>query len=305
VLPASCLGDQHVLHKDAYFVPRMLHGDEGRLFGAGDAVPNLSPRASAYMDAISVPPDGPQRSDLLWRHVLAVGYSPQYLADNGGGVAADFPRVPLPATASALRASAALGGRLEGLLDPLRDPSAGIHGLVAAEPPRGDPTAEVGTLRRIDGGPVRTARGDLSVNAGWGRGQGTKVFPGRGRQLRRDPTDAELSAFGGSAAALSPVLDVYLNDGTFWSCVPLPAWELRIGGFQVLKKWLSYREEGDGPPLLGRPLTVAEAREFTDLVRRLTAVVLLADELDASFAAVAESCWWWPSGTATPTDGPP
>lgn len=303
VLPASCLGDQHALHKDAYFVPRVLHRDEGQLFGAGDAVPNLSPHASAYLYEIGAPPNGAQGADLLWRHVLAVGYSPQYLADNGGGVSADFPRVPLPATAAALGTSAALGARLERLLDPLVD-ATDADGEPVDGAGGGGWTTRVGALRRTGGGPVRASRGDLSVNVGWGRAHSaTKVFPGRGRLVQREPTGEESERFGGSAVALSPVVDVYLNADTLWSCVPLPAWEFRIGGFQVLKKWLSYREHGEGPPLLGRSLTVAEAREFTDLARRLTVVVLLADELDASFAAVAQDCWQWKPG-ATPRTTP-
>ena len=37
-------------------------------------------------------------------------------------------------------------------------------------------------------------------------------------------------------------LDVYLNAGCYWKNVPRPAWEFTLGGYQVLKKWLSYRE---------------------------------------------------------------
>jgi hypothetical protein len=38
-------------------------------------------------------------------------------------------------------------------------------------------------------------------------------------------------------------LDVYLNDVAYWSNVPLRVWEYTIGGYQVIKKWLSYREK--------------------------------------------------------------
>ena len=46
--------------------------------------------------------------------------------------------------------------------------------------------------------------------------------------------------------------------------------ELRLGGYQVLKKWLSYRERS----LLGRPLRPEEVRHFTDIARRIGAMVL-------------------------------
>ena len=49
--------------------------------------------------------------------------------------------------------------------------------------------------------------------------------------------------------------DVSLNDVAYWRCVPARVWTYTIGGYQVMKKWLSYRER----PLLGRDLKVEEA----------------------------------------------
>ena len=37
-------------------------------------------------------------------------------------------------------------------------------------------------------------------------------------------------------------LDIHLNDRAFWRNVPAAVWTYRLGGYQVLKKWLSYRE---------------------------------------------------------------
>lgn len=54
-----------------------------------------------------------------------------------------------------------------------------------------------------------------------------------------------------------------LNGVAMWRAVPLSVWEYRIGGYQVVKKWLSYREES----VLGRPLTKDEEREVTSMVR--------------------------------------
>jgi hypothetical protein len=50
--------------------------------------------------------------------------------------------------------------------------------------------------------------------------------------------------------------DVYLSDVAYWSNIPIRVWEYTIGGYQVIKKWLSYREH----PLLGRPLSKDEVR---------------------------------------------
>ena len=81
------------------------------------------------------------------------------------------------------------------------------------------------------------------------------------------------------------MLDIYLNDQARWRAVPAAAWDFKIGGFQVLRKWLSYRERR----VLGHDLTIAEARVFTNITRRLTALVLLGAKLDANYIAVTGS----------------
>ena len=35
---------------------------------------------------------------------------------------------------------------------------------------------------------------------------------------------------------------IYLNDWAYWRNVPANLWSYKLGGYQVLKKWLSYRE---------------------------------------------------------------
>lgn len=36
-------------------------------------------------------------------------------------------------------------------------------------------------------------------------------------------------------------LDIHLNATTRWKDIPTEAWNYNLGGYQVLKKWLSYR----------------------------------------------------------------
>jgi hypothetical protein len=55
-----------------------------------------------------------------------------------------------------------------------------------------------------------------------------------------------------------------------------------IGGYQVIKKWLSYREER----ILGRSLQPEEAYEVMHMARRILAIVLLEPALNASYRAV-------------------
>ena len=66
--------------------------------------------------------------------------------------------------------------------------------------------------------------------------------------------------------------------------VPAAVWDYKIGGFQVLRKWLSYRDKR----ALGRDLTTAEARAFTTIARRLTALVLLGPKLDANYLRITD-----------------
>ena len=65
--------------------------------------------------------------------------------------------------------------------------------------------------------------------------------------------------------------DVHLNHNARWSNVPAAVWNYRLGGYQVLKKWLSYRES----KVLGRPLLPEEVEHFPNTARRIAAILLL------------------------------
>jgi len=88
--------------------------------------------------------------------------------------------------------------------------------------------------------------------------------------------------------------DVYLSDRAFWRCVPARVWTYIIGGYQVMKKWLSYRERG----LLGRDLTADEARYVTEMARRIAAILLLEPALDANYERVKADTYAWPGGSS-------
>jgi hypothetical protein len=76
--------------------------------------------------------------------------------------------------------------------------------------------------------------------------------------------------------------DVYLNDLADWRNVPAKMWTYTLGGYQVMKKWLSYREKA----LLGRGLKIEEVKEVTEMARRNAALLLLRPALDANYQAV-------------------
>lgn len=80
-------------------------------------------------------------------------------------------------------------------------------------------------------------------------------------------------------------MDIYLNEKVCWRGVPQAVWDFKIGGFQVLRKLLSYRERS----IPGRDLTVAKVRQVTDICVRLTELVLLGPQLDENYIAAADS----------------
>ena len=113
---------------------------------------------------------------------------------------------------------------------------------------------------------------DFAITANWGRrGRGDAVNPGNGRLAKRGYTPEESKALGDVLSMLGDTtLDVYLNGEAFWRNVPAAVWDYRLGGYQVLKKWLSYRESA----VLGRRLRADEIRHFTDTARRIGALLL-------------------------------
>ena len=254
--------------------------------------------------------------DLIWMHALAVGYSPAYLCENADGIRRDWPRVPLPDTLAGLEASAALGRQLAALLDTEAD----VPGVTAAkvEPvfrtvgvlakvgscgsaaPGREDTAEGGCATQLD-----PDAGDLAVAASWGHaGKDGVTMPGKGRIVQRPYDNGELEAIAHAADALGfsqkqalallgpDTRDVYLSDKAYWRNVPANVWEYYIGGYQVIKKWLSYREQ----ELLGRALRSEEAREVTGMARRLAAIVLLQPALDANYEVAKSHAYPWPTG---------
>lgn len=85
----------------------------------------------------------------------------------------------------------------------------------------------------------------------------------------------------------------------YWRNVPTGVWSYTIGGYQVMKKWLSYRERS----LLGRDLSKDEAREVMNMARRIAAILLLAPALDVNYRAVTAATWAWdrrPEGGGAP-----
>jgi len=301
-----CLVDDHALTPDAMCFPVCEHdvpGDQADgvrqdalsvTVAAGGAA--LSGEAARYCDSIGVAGDL-DGLPPLWAHVLATGYASDYLAENRAALKKDWPRIPLPATREALLASAELGGKVAALLDV----EEAVEGVSA-----GSIRYELQALARIsatDGGQIDPGAGHVALTAGWGHaGKGGVTMPGKGRTEERPWAPTELALLREGLAALDmtldqvlsclgeTVLDVYLNDHAYWRCVPLRVWKYTIGGYQVVKKWLSYRER----PLLGRDLKPEEARYVGEMARRIAALLLLEPALAANYERVKADTYPWP-----------
>ncbi len=264
---ARRLNSLHIIEWSANCFPLLLK-PTGALLDGGPPEPNLSQAAADYLGRVRAEPAD------LFHSVLATLHAPRYAADNASALSNDWPRIPLPATREALLASAALGREIAALLDPegaLPELARCLRPVapIAAAEGRLDPDA-----------------GDLEITAGWGHaGKGGITMPAKGRLTEREMTAEEVSGLPDGAFTIlgGRTYDVWLNGRTFWKNVPAPVWEYTLGGYQVLKKWLSYRERS----LLGRPLTVAEARYVTEMARRIAAILLLGPALDANYCALA------------------
>ena len=95
-------------------------------------------------------------------------------------------------------------------------------------------------------------------------------MPGQGRAVERGYTGLECSALGDALDTMGDTTyDIHLNDNAYWRNVPANVWNYRLGGYQVLKKWMSYRER----KVLGRALKVDEVGYFGEVGRRIGAIL--------------------------------
>lgn len=229
----------------------------------------------------------------IFQHSLSVLHSPAYFLENGGAMRIEAPRVPIPGDKDLLKASAELGERLGLYLNP-ETPAPGISSGITRTG-----LLSLGAPAKQGGKPIHAA--DLALTAGWGYFQidnktgNRKTMAGQGRAPSRDYTSEERAALDIEAQEQGTTLDallgligdktrdVHLNGETYWANIPEKVWDYSLGGYQVIKKWLSYREQS----VLGRPLKLDEALYVSEMVRRIAAILMMGPALDANYRACA------------------
>ncbi len=281
----TAIGSYHIIERASLFFPEYLSAPQR---------PNISQSVESFLESR----DASVRE--LFSHIAAILNAPTYRRENASAIALDWPRIPLPDDASVLRASAALGATLATLLDP----------ETAA------PGVSTGTLRpglKTLGLPTRRGgkgldADDLKLAARWGYVQNNNgsriVMPGPGGTTERDYSDAERAALAAEGKVLglsldevlallgNKTFDIHLNGDAWWSNVPARVWEYTLGGYQVIKKWLSYREHD----VLGRALKPDEVAYVSKMVRRIAAILLIGLDLDANYAASKAAAVEWKDG---------
>ena len=268
--PQACftehVASRHLIERGTNMFPAWLR-EEGLNVASAGRRPNLSEAAQGYLKRI-----GASVEDLF-HHTLATLHDPAYRAANSGALRMEWPRIPLPGwpnggakdDGEVITQSAARGRELARMLDT----DTAVLGVTQA--PLRSEMAAIAVPSTTAGGQMMSD--DFAVTAGWGHyGAGEAVMPSQGCIVERAYTEEERDALGDALPVLGEkAFDVYLNERALWRCVPAAVWNYKLGGYQVLKKWLSYRERN----ILKRPLKPEEVQHFTDTSRRIAGILTL------------------------------
>ena len=263
----SNLGCLDLMDRGATCIPAWEREEGLAAAGGAQRRANLSEPAQRYLDRLGL------GAEDLFHHVVATLHDPAYRTANAGALRMEWPRIPLPGwpdgnaqgVAEALGASAARGRELAALLDSDKDVAGVTTRRLRPE------LASIAVPTTTGGGNM--AGDDFAVTASWGHfGTGDAVMPGQGWVVERDFTSAERAVLGDAISTLGDTtFDVYLNERAYWRNIPATVWNYHLGGYQVLKKWLSYRESR----VLNRPLRPEEVQHLTDTARRIAAILIL------------------------------
>jgi hypothetical protein len=276
----SVLGDHHLVESNVSIFPAKVRQDSQ----------NIEPNVAKSVKAMLTERD--LTSEQLFDHVLATLNAPIYETRYMDALRIDWPRVPFPQTKEIFTRSSALGARLAALLDVETE----IDGVT-----RGALAAGLSAIALPYGS-------SYQVTNGWGSVQrkenGTRlVMPGAGVSTERDWSEAEYEDLSQIAARHdldltslldvigSRAVDIQINATTGWRAVPIKVWMYTAGGYQALKKWLSYRET----EIMGRPLRGEEILHFAQTARRITEILAMGPALNETHELARGDAVIWPS----------
>jgi Type ISP C-terminal specificity domain len=210
----------------------------------------------------------------LFRVAFAVLHARSYQAEHKSALSFDWAHLPIPKDVKLFDRLVSAGEQVTRLLDAARDASDVIRAVVGADRARAR-----GPLKRIDGKHMRPD--DLKVTVTYWGG-------GKGRWKARPFMAEELPAADYGEAWGERTGDLFLNDDAYFGNVPEVVWGYQLGGYPVLKKWLSYRQADRRD---GRPLTDDERQWFRQIIQRVAALLALGPALNEFYEQTAANAF--------------
>ena len=244
---------------------------------------NISKKVSNYLTNINE-----KNCQKVWYHVLSIGFSTKYLEENALNIKLGYPKIPFPNSVEFLNESSNIGEQIAKLLNS----EVNIEEITLNY---SDLNKEIAVISTTTNSTISSD--ELTLNANWGNKTVQGVMPGKGKYEERVFSKEEYKIFkasGYSEQLIHQLLgettfDVFLNDHVFWKNIPSKVWNYHIGGYQVIKKWLSYREVS----IIKRPLKKDEVREIVNTSRRIMALCLMKQELDSNYEKIKENAYQW------------
>ena len=244
----------------------ILNGDIGNNGEPKAPEYNLSQQAERYLDNLGVD------AGELFFYVLAVMHDPVYQQENSDALRTGLPRIPLPDWPDGK--SKNLAEKFTRTAERGRDLADLLNTDTSVPDVTDEPDVQLACIAlpsTVDGASMHGD--DFLVSAGWGRfGANQTIVPGKGNAVSRQYTMDERDALGQSVDVLGETtFDIYLNTQAYLRNIPQAVWDFKLGGYQVLKKWLSYRDQA----VLGRAISADEVQHLYEAARRIAKILLL------------------------------
>jgi len=193
----------------------------------------------------------------LFRVVLALLHSPDFQADHRDALRYDWAHISIPKDRALFEEFVSLGDQIALLLDPAMDADGIVERILGASRVR-----SLGVLRSTAVDP------DLRVSIAY-----FGAAKGRWTERAYRPEEEPHLAWGATTG------DPFINETTCFANVPEHVVRHELGGYEVLKKWLGYRQaKARG----GEPLSLSEVSHVRSMIQRLAALLALGSSLDAA-----------------------